>query len=241
MDAHYFLKSRIALIRFFYAEAAKGYAEVQRRIEAAEPPYDNPPWDDSGEPAFLSEWLDANTATEMAGTAAIAMLSDSIKLYFKTLQERVIGFSFGNSKAAFKKGFVTAYREALTEILDTDWSDCPVDFDLIEQIVLTRNRTQHGEDLTSFNVTYSKDMLKKHQRPFFINDEELSVATAEEGSLASLLMPTIRVNGPRLDRAINEVEALADWIEGRSEQAYEWRLRQRSKGDAADCQEPDDL
>lgn len=227
MDAHYFLRSRLALIQFFYDEAAKGYAEVQRRIEAAEPPYDNPPWDDSGEPAFLSEWLDAATATEMLGAASIAMLSDSIKLYFNTLQKRMIGFSFGK-KSAFKNGFVAAYRDALGEILDTDWTDCPVDFDLIEQIVLARNRVQHGEDITSFDVTYSEVMLTKHQRPFFIDDDELSVVTSAKGSMASLLMPTIRVNGPRLERAISEVKALADWIESRSEQAYEWRLRQRA-------------
>ncbi len=233
MDARYFLKSRTGLIRFFHAEAAKGYAEVQRRIEAAEAPYDNPPWDDSGEPAFLSEWLDANTATEMLGTAAIAMLSDSLKLYFKMLEERVIGFSFENRTATFrKKGFVRAYVDALGEILDTDWSDCPADLDLIEQIVLTRNRAQHGEDLTSFDVTYDQAMLDKHKRPFFISDEELSALTAEEGSLASMLMPTIRVDGPRLDRAIAEVDALADWIDSRGEQAYEWRLRQRSARDA---------
>lgn len=231
MDAHYFLKSRTAMIRFFYSETTKSFDEVKRRIEAAEPPYDNPPWDDSGEPPYLKEWLDADTATELLGTAGIAMLSDSIKLYFKTLQEHVIGFSFGDGKAVFKKGVVAAYHEALGKILDTDWSDCPVDFDLIEQIVLTRNRTQHGENLTSFSVTYSEDMLKKHQRPFFIRDEELSMATADEVSLASLMMPIIRIDGLRLHRAIHEVEALADWIAGRSEQVYEWRRQRRSQHD----------
>lgn len=232
MDAHYFLKNRAAMIRFFYSEATKRFIEIKRRIEAAEPPYDNPPWDDSGEPPYLKEWIDADTATELLGTASIAMLSDSIKLYFKTLQEHVIGFSFADGKSAFKRGFVAAHREALREILDTDWSDCPVDFDLIEQIVLTRNRTQHGENLTSFNVTYSEDMLKKHQQPFFIRDEELLMAAAEGEALASLLMPIIRIDGQRLHRAVQEVEALADWIMGRSEQVYEWRQRQRSQRDA---------
>ncbi len=85
MDAHYFLKNRAAMIRFFYSEATKRFIEIKRRIEAAEPPYDNPPWDDSGEPPYLKEWIDADTATELLGTASIAMLSDSIKLYFKTL------------------------------------------------------------------------------------------------------------------------------------------------------------
>ena len=35
MDAFYFLKSRTQFIRFFYAEGAKGFADVKHRIENA--------------------------------------------------------------------------------------------------------------------------------------------------------------------------------------------------------------
>src|SRR3546814_9918185 len=155
------------------------------------------------------------------------MLSDSLKLYFSTLEERIIRFSFENRKAAFRNGFLPAYVAALGEILDSDWSDCPVDRDLIEQVVLARNRGQHGEDITSFDVRYDAAMIEKHPRPFFIGDDEMSVCTSEEGSLASLLMPTLKVSADGLTKALNEVDALAEWIEARMERACDWHQNRR--------------
>lgn len=228
MDALAFLKSRTAFIRFFYETSAEGFVNVKRRIDNALPPFDNPPYSEDGEPAFLVEWLDADTGLEVLGLACISMLSDTLKLYFNTLADRVIRFSFKNKKA-FRGGFVPAYFEALGDILDTDWSDCPADRALIEQIVLARNRGQHGEDLTSFTVTYDKATLDKHPKPFFISDTEMSAATTEAGSLASLLMPTIKISAAGLEKAIGEVDMLAEWIDARLDRAYEWRKRQRNK------------
>ena len=48
--------------------------------------------------------MDAEAALDVLGVACISMLSDSLKLYFKTLEERVIGFDFENRKAAFRGG-----------------------------------------------------------------------------------------------------------------------------------------
>lgn len=233
MDAFYFLKSRTQFIRFFYAEGAKGFADVKHRIENELPPFDDPPYSEDSEPPYLSEWMDAETAREVLGITCISMLSDSLKLYFVTLEERVIRFSFENRKAAFRDGFVPAYFAALGEILDTDWSDCPVDRALIEQVVLARNRGQHGEDITSFDVRYNQAMLEKHSRPFFIGDDEMSVLTSEEGSLTSLLMPTLKVSADRLAKALDEVDELAEWIEARMERAHDWHLNRRAAQAAA--------
>lgn len=225
MDALYFLNSRTSFIRFFYAESSAAFSGVKDKIENALPPFDDPPYSEDPEPPYLEEWMDAEAALDVLGVACISMLSDSLKLYFKTLEERVIGFGFENRKAAFRGGFVPAYLAALGEILGTDWSDCPVDLALIEQIVLVRNRGQHGEDLTSFHVTHDKATLDKHPRPFFVADSELSALTAEEGSLASLLMPTVKVDSAGLHRALDEVDALASWVEEHLGRAHEWRQR----------------
>lgn len=82
-------------------------------IEEARPPFDRPPYSEDGEPPHLEEWLDADAALEMLGMACLSMLSDTLKLYFKTLQERVIGFSFDGPKTAFRDGFVPAYFSAV--------------------------------------------------------------------------------------------------------------------------------
>lgn len=232
MDATYFLKNRTALIRTFYSTGAQGFVDLKQKIETGQPPFDDPPYSEDPEPPYLSEWMDAETALDILGMAALSMLSDSLKLYLNTLADRVIGFSFDNPKAAFKQGFVPAYFAALGEILETDWSDCQVDRALIEQIVLVRNRGQHGEDLASFTVTLDAKMLDKHPHPFFVSEDELSALTTEDGSLGSFLMPTIRVSSAGLQRAVDEVDALADWIEARLDRAHAWRMRQRSERDA---------
>lgn len=231
MDAFYFLKGRTAFIRFFYSKGAKGFADIKHRIERALPPFDDPPYSEDAEPPYLEEWMDADAAVEVLGIACISMLSDSLKLYFKTLEERVIGFSFQNRKAAFRGGFVPAYFTVLGEILDTDWSDCPVDRAQIEQVVLARNRGQHGEYLTSFRVTHDKAMLERHPRPFFVAEDELSAFTSEEGSLGSLLMPTLKVSADSLEKALDQVDMLAEWIEARVDRAHDWRQRRRNEAE----------
>ena len=58
-------------------------------------------------------------------------------MYFKGLEDK-LGFSFNNGDfaRARKEGFVAAYKAALGKVLNIDWEDCSVDFDLIEQVVL---------------------------------------------------------------------------------------------------------
>jgi uroporphyrinogen-III synthase len=62
-------------------------------------------------------------------------------------------------------------------------------------------------------------------RPFFAAADELSTLTSEDGALASFLMPTIKVTPERLERAINEVEALAGWIDQNLDRAAWWRTK----------------
>lgn len=231
MDATYFLKERTGFIRFYYDASAAGFADVKHRIENELPPYDNPPYSEDPEPAFLEEWLTADSALEILGLTCVSLLSDSLKLYFDTLQKRVIGFSFADKKTAFQNGFPAAHRDALGEILGTDWSDCPVDWAVIEQIVLARNRGQHGECLTSMRTTFDGKMLEKHPRPIFANFEEMSCLTTEEGSLASFLMPSIRITREALFVAIGEVERLAAWIEGCNDRMQAWRRRRHSESE----------
>jgi hypothetical protein len=90
--------------------------------------------------------MDAETAKDLLGLSAVSLLSDTLKLYFQTLQNRVIGFEFGEAEKALakKQGFVAAYIAVLGDILDTNWSDCPVRLDVIEQVVLARNRGQRN-------------------------------------------------------------------------------------------------
>jgi hypothetical protein len=82
MDVDFFLKLRTKFIGCIYDEAVKGFLETQRRIEDGKAPYDDHPYDESGEPPFLTEWLKADASIEVIGRTAISMLSEALKVYF---------------------------------------------------------------------------------------------------------------------------------------------------------------
>lgn len=224
MDVAYFLKKRTDFIRFFYDASAPSFVEIRRRIEEEEPPY-VPAIDygEDSEPPFLDEWMDTATAEQILGLACISLLSDSLKQYFLTLQKRVIGFRFDDGRTPSKIGFVPAYIEALGEILDTDWSDCPANLGVIEQIALARNRGQHGTDLMTFDVTHDGKTLGKYPAPFFATPAEVKDWPREPGSLPWFFAPRIQITHENLLGAISEVEKLADWIDTRRENIFRWR------------------
>lgn len=223
MDVVYFLKERTKFIRFYYEEAVKPFLERKSKIEDKEAPFDDPPYSEDPEPPYLDEWMEADTAANIVGLSCISLLSDTVKLYLNTLQTRVIGFAFTEEKA-HKDGFPPAFKAALGNILATDWSDCPADWAIIEQIVLARNRGQHGEHFGSFLVTHDGKTLEKHPSPFFVREEEKRAWA--EGERLAFLSPSITVTRENLFAAIDQVELLADWIEGRMDHASAWRRAQ---------------
>jgi hypothetical protein len=229
MDATFFLKRRTSFIRFFYNTSAAAFRSVQAKIEAKESPFDDPPYSEDPEPAYLEEWMEAETGVEVLGQSCVALLSDTLKLYFNTMRERVIGFKFGKDEGSIetKQGFVAVNKAALGVILDTDWADCPVRFNIIEQVVLARNRAQHGNHLSSLGVQHDKKTLEKHPEPFFASEDELNLWKDGGGHPdASFTAPSLKITRDNLFSAVAEIEHLADWIEGRLEKAWEWRRAQ---------------
>jgi len=229
MDLVYFLKQRTDFIRQFYSEGRKPFDEIKRLIEAEEPPYVPPPFNpdyDDGEPVFLVEWMEADMAVHVMGLSCISMLSDTIKIFFKNL-EREFGFKPTEEakKRIFKPGFLHGYKDILSTVIDTDWNDCPADFDIIEQVVLARNRSQHSEDITGFRTTHDTATIKKHPKLFFVGEEEKGAVYDQENDGIPWFKPTIEVSQNDLFHAINEVEVLAQWIWSRQQYADEWRRR----------------
>lgn len=225
MDVNFFLKERTRFIRAFYDHGVAPFRDIQNRIEAKAPPFNDPPYSEDGEPAFLTEWLDAETGADLLSQTCVSLLSDTLKLYFNTLQAE-IGFAFDQGGKAFKRGFVAAYREALGEVFETDWSDCPVRFAVIEQVVLARNLSQHGGHLTSFHMSHDASTLRQHPQPFFASPQEAQ-AWKDSGGQNSFLTPSVKITRERLFEAIEEVEQLGDWLDTRLVKVHEWRHRSR--------------
>ena len=151
MDVQYFLRRRTQFIRRFYDEAAGPFVERRRMIEAEEDPY-KPPYSEDGEPAFMEEWQEAQSALEVLGRTCVSMLSASLKLYLETWR-RELGIDCTEFKSTFRnKGVLRGYRECFERRLQLKWDECPADFDILEQVILARNRDQHPEHIARLAV-----------------------------------------------------------------------------------------
>ena len=228
MDILYFLKLRTAFIRRHYEIAAGAFEAVKRQIENLEPPFDDPAYSEDGEPPFLEEWIDADTSIRLVGLACASLLHDALKLYLNFMQRERLHFVFDEAEVKrLKKDFVGAYRDALSEIFDTDWQDSGVDFEVIEQTVLARNRAQHGTTLTTFSETHDKRTLGKHPHPHFADEREIK-AWQDAGRPDNMfLTPTITVSRESLFAAVDAVNRLADWMEANIDRVERWREAKR--------------
>lgn len=213
MDVLWFLQERTKFIRRYYETAGAPFREIIRKIEAEEAPYE-PPYSEDGEPPFLTEWGDASTSLEILGATCISMLSESLKLYFSTW-DRMLGAGcqkrFPDSFSAKKgKGFVNGYRDCFGAILNTDWSDCPADFAILEQIVLARNAAEHPVDLAFLHLNHHRDLQEKFPTPVFIDDFEKRLIETDQQVWPRLKLV---VTEEALSEAIRQVELLGEWIE----------------------------
>ena len=202
VDAAFFLRLRTRFIGRYYSTGVKPFREVQRKIDAEHSPYDEPPSSfdpEYGEPAFLEEWIEADDAAQVVGQSAVSLLSDALKLFCKALEQQ-LGFrlSAEGKAIAKKEGFLSAYRGALGELLETDWTDCPVRFDVIEQIVLARNRAQHGEHLSMLGARHDPKTLTRHRDLILASENELRMWVDDGADPETLLAPRLEITEENL-------------------------------------------
>lgn len=228
MDVRYFLKRRTDFIRSHYDGCVEAFETIKRKIEQEEPPFDDPPYSEDPEPAYLGEWLEAETSMQIVGIACVSLLADTLKLYLREVQQHQLRFEFDDKeRKRVSQNFVEAYKEAIGEILDTDWSDAGIDFAIMEQIILARNRGQHGSTLTMLEPVHDAKTLRKHPQPFFADEREWRDWEEQGGPADSFLNPNLQITREKLFAAIGEVEKLSDWIEANLSRAEAWRTQQR--------------
>ncbi|XOK13273.1 hypothetical protein ACI6PO_15670 [Agrobacterium tumefaciens] len=216
MEALFFLKQRTAFIRRYYGVASAPFRETICKIDAEEPPFE-PAYSEDGEPAFLEEWIDANTSLEVLGATCVSMLSDALKLYFITW-EKELGLTcqkqFPEQFSAKKgNGFVAGYKACLGHLLKTDWADCPADFAVIEQIVLARNSAQRAKEITDLQITHDSSVRGKHPKPFFLNDYEKRLIETDQFPEHPWFNPKLVVTQENLFEALRQVDLLCEYME----------------------------
>lgn len=210
-----FLNERIEFIRQLYDTTTAPYIECKRKIEAQEEPY-MPPYSEDGVPPFLDEWLEANESILVIGCLCVSMLSAAFHLYFKTWEKR-LGVPVDESLRPIfnKSGWLKGYMAYFSRHFDVEFDELPADLEILQEVILLRNRAQHPEELTENLPSYSKDDLEKLRHPFFIDESERSLLSDLDGSERSWLMPpSFTVTPEKLHKAIAEVQRFTEWLEG---------------------------
>lgn len=227
MDVLYFLKRRTRLIRRYYDLAAQPFSEIMRSIEAETADAILCP-NESGPPC-LGEWLEAQEMLDLTGRYCVSMLSTSLKLYFMTWKRQLRMTCEKTHAEIFKRdGWVAGYRACFAERLGIDWSHCPADLAIIEQVVLARNRDQHPDHITTPRMTHTEHDLKRHPRPFFISDRE--AALLDDGDDSRVWMALgVHISQDKLMIAIDNVETLCEWLEDKMFDAKYRRRQDRAR------------
>jgi len=213
MQIGVFLKMRTAFIRYFYENTVKPFEQIKAAIEKEEEPY-IPLYSEDGEPPFLEEWMDAEQGTDTVGHVCISMLSSSLQLFLKAWVDRLKKEHGMKFNVDFKKkGWFNGYKQIFLE-LQLPLSECTVDFDVVEQITLARNRVQHPEDLTELRVKHGKCDLERFPKPFFASDAEIKMAIRDDDdSIMWWLRPSIKSTGEKVLAAVDQVDAFCSWLE----------------------------
>jgi hypothetical protein len=211
MNVVFFFKHRTDFIRKFYDEAVRPFLRTQKLIEAEEEPY-VPPYSEDGEPPFLEEWIEADTSIQIVGRTAISLLSESLKVYFIQWDELLGTQCSKYFKDEFKKGYWSGYRRCFSAAYAIDWTKCPAEAEIIEQVALARNLSQHAGRISQLSIRHPRDLRERFPNPIFVPEYEKNLEDDELTSL-SWLGSDLVITRDALSEAIRQTELLVDWLE----------------------------
>ena len=218
MDIEYFTKERIKFTKYFYENGCIPFQETIDLIEREQHPY-VPVYDESGEPQFMSEWLQARDGIESIGLASLSMLSSSLQIYMNAWLDR---FNVPSSKRKGKKGWFDAMKKAMRNC-GVDFTTCKLDLDILEQLVLARNRVQHADNITSNTVTHLPKELARFPSPTFVDPSYL-------GSTNTWFSyPRVYVDQPKIDETASLIEGFCEWLEAEFVRLEQDRVRKKQK------------
>ncbi|MGR6831392.1 hypothetical protein [Aliivibrio wodanis] len=205
MDIEVFTKERLKFAHFFYTQGVTPFKEIISLIENEKSPY-QPIYDESGEPQYIYEWMQAQDGIESIGLASLSMLSSALQLYMNAWIDRVEARKSEPFNRKGNKGWFHALKKVMQDC-GVDFSSCPVNLDILEQMVLARNRTQHSEDITSNSVVHLKRELERFESPVFVKETDRNMNNSWFG------LPKVYVDETIFNDVINQVEQFCAWLE----------------------------
>jgi hypothetical protein len=211
MDCIYFLQARLQLILKLYDSASQPFRDTKAKIEKGEDPFiDTRNPEDVDEPAFLTEWQEADNSLDVLGHLCLCFIQGSLKAY---LEERIndIGRTFGTAtseelkrRLAAKRGnWFEKYRLLFLEDLNIDWQNSPVPIPDVEHLNLTRDDIIHNVDLTTTNVGQTEQHAGRFPNGLFTDD-----------MWAAMGIPgIIKVDAAKLQKAVEIVLQFCQFLE----------------------------
>lgn len=202
MDIEHFTKERIKFTKYFYENGCIPFQETIDLIESEQYPY-VPVYDESGEPQFMSEWLQARDGIESIGLASLSMLSSSLQLHMNAWLDSACRI---RARCKTKKGW---FGDLIQEMKDFGviFTNCQNDLDVLEQMVLARNRVQHAENITSNTVNHLPKELARFPSPVFVDPKDPSLSKSWFGS------PRVYVDRLKIDETALSIENFCKCLE----------------------------
>jgi hypothetical protein len=210
MDLLYFLKERLKFIEQLYDGAISPFEETKRKIEEHEPPYvDNRDPEYVSEPAFLSEWQQADDSIMVIGHWALCMVQASLKAYLQGCigptgsiwwRPKILLSLLAKKQG---KNWFKRYQLLFLEDLGIDWNKGPVPLSELEQLNLTRDDLIHNVNVLSMSVERSEKHTEQYPAGLFTDD-----------LWAGMGVERLKVDEKNLRRAVELVEKFCSWIDG---------------------------
>jgi len=212
----YYLKERTRLLRLTYRGATAPFEEIRKAISSDQWPFVPPPYNGSEEveePFFQAEWHDAGAAIELIGQGCLSFLAASFKLYLDEHRKDMWrGDPVLDSGLARTKGALEANR-VWFEGRGIRFEDSGVNLNVLEEILLTRNRIQHNDTLWFPMLSQSASDFEKVPFPFFLSGYE-TVQTDEAGNLVPPGFPgQTDVQADKLLAAVDIVDTFCTWLD----------------------------
>ena len=210
MDLVAFLKERNKAALYFYENASKPFFEIVSAIENKVDPF-VPVYSEDAEPQYLEEWEAAKNGINAVGLTVASMLSSSMQLFLEEWVSR-LGKHGRRYNRKHKKGWFHAYLKILKDV-GVNIDDCPASIEIIEQLVLARNRAQHPENLTEAGVRHSDNDLKKYPNPYFISEDERKLLESRDLKSSWWLRPKVDFDHQKIEMLISEIESFCSWLD----------------------------
>lgn len=199
------LDDKLRFISWFFGLTTAPFVGIKRKIQNGDHPYKPSAWsEESSEPPFVMEWLDANQAIQLQGQLCLNLLQRSFVEYLDGTVK------LGSSEPPKKKNNWLENHKKWFLDAGVDWNASGADLSLIEELTLARNRIQHGSrgDSHSLIKQQDEDYHTRFPNALFQDDFEARIFCNFGPHLRHL-----ELTKDKLNKAIDEIMKLANFIE----------------------------